>query len=78
MDERLHLSLPQERNLRITKKYRDITLNAIAAKVYNVLLRNPIQPKINENSQEKLGQPQRFLQSIESSKKYGQTILRQH
>ena len=49
MDERLHpLLFPKKGNLRITKNYRGITLTAIAAKVYNTLLLNHIQPKIQK------------------------------
>ena len=46
-------------DLRITKNYRDITLTAIAAEVYNVLLHNCIQPEVekilrkNQNSFQK-------------------------
>ena len=35
---------PEKDELRITKNYRDISLTAIAAKVYNGLLLKPIRP----------------------------------
>ena len=38
---------PKKTNLAITKNYRGITLTAIAAKVYNLMLRNRIRPKID-------------------------------
>ena len=47
----VHPSVPQKSCLRITKDYISITLTAIAAKVYNVMLLNRIRPK--ENSLEK-------------------------
>ena len=41
MDEGMHLPF-------LKKKYRGITLTSIAAKIYNALLRNRIEPK-NDN-----------------------------
>ena len=35
-------------DLRIAKNYRGITLTSIAAKIYNALLRNRIEPKIKK------------------------------
>ena len=45
MDESCIFLSPKKDNLRITKIYRGITLTTIAAKVYNDLLLNPIQPE---------------------------------
>ena len=42
------LSFPKKSDLRITKNYRGITLTSIAAKIYNVLLPNCIEPKIEK------------------------------
>ena len=38
---------PQKGDLGLAKNYRGITLTSIAAKIYNALLRNRIEPKIN-------------------------------
>ena len=42
------LPFPNEGDLGITKTYRDITLTAIAAKVYNIQLLNSIWPEIKK------------------------------
>ena len=39
---------PKKGDLRIAKNYRGITLTSIAAKIYNALLRNRIEPKIEK------------------------------
>ena len=41
------LPFPKKGDLGLAKNYRGITLTSIAAKVYNVLLRNRIEPKID-------------------------------
>ena len=41
------LPFPKKGDLRLAKNYRDITLTSIAAKIYNALLRNRIEPKID-------------------------------
>ena len=41
------LPFPKKGDLGLTKNYRGITLTSIAAKIYNALLRNRIQPKID-------------------------------
>ena len=46
MDKVLHL--PLLRLARLAKNYRGITLTSITAKIYNALLRNCIEPKIEK------------------------------
>ena len=41
------LPFPKKGDLRLPKNYRGITLTSIAAKIYNALLRNRIEPKID-------------------------------
>ena len=41
------LSFPKKGDLGLAKNYRGITLTSIAAKIYNALLRNHIEPKID-------------------------------
>ena len=41
------LPFPKKGNLRLTKNYQGITLTSIAAKIYNALLRNRMEPKID-------------------------------
>ena len=41
------LPLPKKGDLGLAKNYRGITLTSIAAKIYNALLRNRIEPKID-------------------------------
>ena len=41
------LPFPKKGDLGLAKNYRGITLTSIAAKIYNALLRNHIEPKIN-------------------------------
>ena len=41
------LPFPKKGDLGLAKNYRGITLTSIAAKIYNVLLRNRIEPKID-------------------------------
>ena len=47
MDEGMHTPFPKKGDLGLTKNYRGITLTSIAAKIYNALLRNRIEPKID-------------------------------
>ena len=41
------LPFPKKGHPRLAKNYRGITLTSIAAKIYNALLRNCIEPKID-------------------------------
>ena len=41
------LPFPKKGDLELTKNYRGITVTSIAAKIYNALLRNRIEPKID-------------------------------
>ena len=41
------LPFPKKGNLGLAKNYRSITLTSIAAKIYNALIRNRIEPKID-------------------------------
>ena len=43
------LPFPKKGDLGLAKNYRGITLTSIAAKIYNALLRNRIEPKIDNN-----------------------------
>ena len=45
MDEGMHTPFPKKGDLGLAKNYRGITLTSIAAKIYNALLRNRIEPK---------------------------------
>ena len=47
MDEGMHPPFSKIGDLGLAKNYRDITLTSIAAKIYNALLRNCIEPKID-------------------------------
>ena len=47
MDEGMLLPFPKKGDLGLAKNYRGITLTSIAAKIYNALLRNRIEPKID-------------------------------
>ena len=42
----MHPLLPKKANLGLAKNYQGITLTSIAAKIYNALLCNRIEPKI--------------------------------
>ena len=46
--KRCILPFPKNSDLGLAKNYRGITLTSIAAKIYNVLLRNRIEPKIDK------------------------------
>ena len=41
------LTFPKKGDLGLAKNYRGITLTSIAAKIYNALLRNRIEPEID-------------------------------
>ena len=41
------LPFPKKGDVELDKNYRGITLTSIAAKIYNALLRNCIEPKID-------------------------------
>ena len=45
MDEWMHPHFPKKGDLGLAKNNRAITLISIAAKIYNALLRNRIEPK---------------------------------
>ena len=45
--KRCTLPFPKKGDLRLAKNYLDITLTSIAAQIYNALLRNRIEPKID-------------------------------
>ena len=45
--KRCILPFPKKGDLGLAKNYRGITLTSIAAKIYNALLRNRIEPKID-------------------------------
>ena len=47
MDEGMHPPFPKKVDLGLAKNYRGITLTSIATKIYNALLRNRIEPKID-------------------------------
>ena len=46
MDEGMHPPFPKKGDLGLAKNFQDLTLTSIAAKIYNALLRNRIEPKI--------------------------------
>ncbi len=48
MGKGLHPTFSKKGDLGIAKNYRGITLNSKAAKIYNALLRNCIEPKIEK------------------------------
>ena len=48
MDKEMHPPLPKKSDFGIAKNYRGITLASIAVKIYNVQLRNHIEPKIEK------------------------------
>ena len=48
MDKNLHITFLQKADLGIEKKYSSITLTVIAIKVYNAMLLNYIQSKIEK------------------------------
>ena len=62
---------PRKGNLGLAKNYRGITLTSIAAKMYNVLLHNCIEPKIDNIGRTKMAsgeihpQPHKFWLSGE-------------
>ena len=46
MDKGMHPPFPKKSDLGLAKNYRGITLTSIAAKIYNALVGNHIEPKI--------------------------------
>ena len=73
------LSFPKKGNLGIAKNYRGITLTSIAVKMYNALLRNRIELKIDNIlrktkmvSEEIDPRPHKYWPSVESLRAYGQ------
>ena len=63
------LPFPKKGDLGLAKNYRGITLTSIAAKIYNALLQNKIEPKIdnilrkNQNGENKT---YKFLEILEA------------
>ena len=47
MDEGMHPPFPEKGDLGLAKNYRGITLTTTAAKIFNALLCNRIEPKID-------------------------------
>ena len=43
----MHLPFPKKGDLRLAKNYRVITLTSIVVQIYNALLRNRIEPRID-------------------------------
>ena len=79
------LPFPKKGDLGLAKNYRGITLTYIAAKIYNALLRNRIEPKIDNilrknqmASGEINPQPHKYWPSVESLKAFGQKAFRRH
>ena len=50
MDKGMNLTFPKKGDLGKAKNYRGITLTYIAAKIFNVLLLNCIEPQIKKNT----------------------------
>ena len=76
------LPFPKKCDIGLAKNYRGITLTSIAAKIYNALLRNRIEPKIDnilrktEMASEEIDpRPHKYWPSVESLKAYGQKNL---
>ena len=69
-------------DLGLAKNYRGITLTSIAAKIYNALIRNRIEPKIDnirrKNQNEIDPQPHKYWPSVEYLRAYGQKTYRRH
>ena len=70
MDEGMDPHFPKKGDLRLAKNYQGITLISIAAKIYNVLLRNRIEPQIdnilrtNQNGFQKILIIRRILECV--------------
>ena len=66
-------------DLGLAKKYRGITLTSIAAKIYNTLLRNRIEPKIHNILRKNQNAFRRNRSTTSQSlKAYGQKSNRRH
>ena len=75
------LPFPKKGDLGLAKNYRGIILTYIAAKIYNALLRNRIEPKIDNILRKKTKMASGEIDSqphIESLKAFGQKIFRRH
>ena len=79
------LFFPKKGDLGLAKNYRGITLTSIAAKIYDALLRNRIEPKIDNilkknkmTSEEIEPRPHKYYLSVESLKVYGQKAYKRH
>ena len=77
------LPFPKKGDLRLSKNYRVITLTSIAKKIYNALLHNRIEPKIdnilwkNQNGlRRNTSTTSEILLSVEFLKAYGQKTYR--
>ena len=84
---RMH-PFPKKGDRRLAKNYRDIILTSIAAKIYNALLRNRIEPKIdnilwknqngfrrNRSTTSQILTIRRILEGIRTKKKLQATLL---
>ena len=76
------LPFPKKGDLGLAKYYRGLTLTSIAAKIYNVLQQNCIEPKIdnilrkNQNGSEEIDPwPHKYRLYVESLKAYGEKNL---
>ena len=79
------LPFPKNGDLGLAKNYRGITLTSIAAKIYNALLWNRIEPKIdnilrkNQNGFQEIDpRHHKYWPSVESLRAYGQKTYKQH
>ena len=57
------LPFPKKGNLRLAKNYRGITLTSIVAKIYNALLHNRTEPKIDNIGRTKMASREIDLRS---------------
>ena len=72
------LPFSKKAGLGLTKNYRGITLTSIAAKIYYALLRDPIEPKIENMASGEINPPHhKFWLSVEFLKVYAQKTERQ-
>ena len=79
------LPFPKKGDLGLAKNYRGITLTSIAVKSYNALLRNRIEPKIdnilrkNQNGfRRNRSTTSQILTTVVSLKVYGQRTYKRH
>ena len=72
------LPFPKKGDLGLAKNYRGKTLTSIAAKIYHALLRNHIEPKIDNILRKIDPRPHKYWSFLESLKAYGQKTYRRH